>query len=108
MNITQPTTQSRKAILLTSLRTLLYGGLVVALAEFMKWDASQFMGMDKFTEGSYTESLQATFLILSSVLLLIHFIKNKSFVALLILALTAASAVREFDDFFDSIFNGAW
>jgi hypothetical protein len=64
----------------------------------------------KFSEQSFTEYLQATFLLSSSLILLYILLtsKNIKYTSLLLFGLTCTSLIRESDVFFDSIFIGAW
>ncbi len=93
------------------IRIVLYALLVVGLAEFIRWDATQFSGDSKFSEQSYTELMQSVLLILSSGLLLyLYFTKSPlRYTALLLLGLTGAAFFREQDVYFETYLgNGTW
>ena len=95
---------------MVSARYLVYGCLIVLLAQLIKWDASQAEGDLKFSEQSYTEAGQLVLLLFSSLLLWHIYRQSKvyGYVALLMMGLTATSLVREMDDPFDALFDGAW
>jgi hypothetical protein len=92
-------------------RIILYALLVVGLAEFIKWDATQFVGDLKFSEQSYTEFGQSFLLILSCGLLL-YLYRTQSpvrYTALLLLGLLSAAFFREQDVYFENYLgNGTW
>ncbi|REA62817.1 hypothetical protein DSL64_07805 [Dyadobacter luteus] len=99
----------REFVMVTA-RYLVYGCLIVLLAQLIKWDASQAEGDLKFSEQSYTEACQLVLLLFSSLLLWHIYRQSKAYgyVALLMMGLTATSLVREMDDPFDALFDGAW
>jgi hypothetical protein len=96
--------------MMVALRYTVYGCLIVLLSQLIKWDASQASGDLKFSEQSYTEAGQLVLLLISSLLLFRIYQRSKTFgfVALLMMGLTATSLVREMDDPFDALFDGAW
>lgn len=93
------------------IRIIVYAVLIVGLAEFIKWDASQFSGDMKFSEQSNTEWLQSIFLAISCSVLLYLFLSKSPlrYTALLMLGLTGAAFFREQDVYFENyIGNGTW
>jgi hypothetical protein len=102
---------SFKPVIIGFFRIVVYGLLVVGLAEFIQWDASQFMGDSKFSEDSYTEIMQSVFLALSTGLLAYLYLTESPlrYSALLMMGLTGAAFFREQDLFFENTFgNGTW
>ncbi|MGA9648964.1 hypothetical protein [Pedobacter sp.] len=100
-----------KKFLITLIRFLTYGMLIMLLAEFLRLDASNDPLGSKFAENSLTEKLQSLMLFITSCIFLFSAFKYKRFsmISLSLFGFVAASLIREQDVYLDEwFFHGSW
>lgn len=99
-----------KPVFFAALRVVLYAIPVVASALIIKSDAGIIIDNGKFGEGSQTEWMQQTYLLLTSLIFIVAGVRSRNHQAISYLfgggALVAL--IREFDVYFDKIYHGAW
>lgn len=101
---------SRTAVLLMGLKVVMYSALMAVIVLIILLDARQPDGI-RFTEYSYTQYAQETFLLLSSMIfyLSVRYFPKQALVGILFGGFFGMAYIREFDAFLDdNVADGAW